>query len=162
MARLGATNKSTFTPKCSFRFIDPTDSNGSGRTGTLISILQLYQDAAEDKRIDLFATVNKLRTFRPGMVQTPVSLLLIPDRKSEDRRSKMKLHLFSNLARVSTDWLTKFSASFTRRTIWTWMRLVSQTLVPNWSGSVSTLLNRFTFKIWPARTKRDKPNRLRN
>jgi len=50
-------------------------SAGVGRTGTLISVDILLQHISENKKVDIFGTVFKLRKQRVNMVQTEVSLL---------------------------------------------------------------------------------------
>jgi len=50
-------------------------SAGVGRTGTLIAVDILLQHICENKKVDIFGTVFKLRKQRVNMVQTEVSLL---------------------------------------------------------------------------------------
>ncbi len=48
-------------------------SAGVGRTGTLISIDSLLEQAETQALVDVFTCVRKLRNSRVSMVQTPVS-----------------------------------------------------------------------------------------
>jgi Protein tyrosine phosphatase len=50
-------------------------SAGVGRTGTLIAVDILLQHICENKKVDIFGTVFKLRKQRVNMVQTEVSVL---------------------------------------------------------------------------------------
>jgi protein tyrosine phosphatase len=50
-------------------------SAGVGRTGTLIAVDILLQQVGENKKVDIFGTVYKLRKHRVNMVQTEVSVL---------------------------------------------------------------------------------------
>jgi protein-tyrosine phosphatase len=49
-------------------------SAGVGRTGTLIAVDILLQHICENKKVDIFGTVFKLRKQRVNMVQTEVSV----------------------------------------------------------------------------------------
>jgi protein tyrosine phosphatase len=49
-------------------------SAGVGRTGTLIAVDILLQHIYENKKVDIFGTVFKLRKQRVNMVQTEVSV----------------------------------------------------------------------------------------
>jgi hypothetical protein len=57
----------------SFIFIH-TNSAGVGRTGTLIALDILMQEAREKREINVFETVHDLRMQRIGMVQTEVTV----------------------------------------------------------------------------------------
>ena len=51
-------------------------SAGVGRTGTLIAIDILLQHISENKKVDIFGTVFKLRKQRTNMVQTEVRIII--------------------------------------------------------------------------------------
>ena len=52
-------------------------SGGVGRTGTLIAVDILLQHICENKKVDIFGTVFKLRKQRINMVQTEVSVFYV-------------------------------------------------------------------------------------
>lgn len=51
-------------------------SAGIGRTGTLIAIDILLQNIKENRKLDVFGTVYRLRHHRINMVQREVSLII--------------------------------------------------------------------------------------